>query len=440
MIGTALVLVISAVAALALTPLVRNWARARGWMDRPDGRRKLHAVPVPRVGGIAVYLSFAFSVGLILVTAPEAIGSGKVAIEACIHLVVAGGLVMLVGMADDIRGVRPAAKITVQTIAACYLYANGFQIHSLSNPFDSSTMDLGPLAIPVTVVWFVGMSNAVNLIDGLDGLAAGVGLFSTITLFIAALINGRLEAALLAAALAGALLGFLRYNFNPASIFLGDSGSLFVGFALAAFAVRSSMKSSTAIAIAAPLLALALPILDASIAVARRAIRGKALFEADGDHIHHRLVRMGLTPRRVVILLYAVAAAFGALSLLTMTEQGQVVGLVVIASSVVTWIGIQQLGYSEFGEVRRVLTQGFAFERQVIGNNVFLTDLLGRFAQAGDVRALWELLVSCASRLDFDSLDLGLAPELRARFAGSGGSVDRSWLRPGSSRPRPTGG
>jgi UDP-GlcNAc:undecaprenyl-phosphate GlcNAc-1-phosphate transferase len=343
---------------------------------------------------------------------------------------------MLVGLADDLVGVRPLVKLAVQAAAAADLYANGFQVRALSNPFDGSTVSLGMWALPVTLLWFVGMSNAFNLIDGLDGLAAGLALFSTTTLFIAALINERFEVALLATALGGALLGFLRYNFNPASIFLGDSGSLFVGFILAAFAVRGSMKSSTAIAVAAPLLALAVPILDTTISVTRRLISGKRLFDADGDHIHHRLVRLGFTPRRVVILLYAVAAAFGALSLLTMTERSKLVGVVVIASSVVTWIGIQQLGYSEFGEVRRVLTQGFSYERQVISNNVYLRDLRSRLAQAPDLDQLWRALVEAAARLEFESVEFRPEP---GRPASRLSPWPRPWSRDGTAarEPRP---
>jgi UDP-GlcNAc:undecaprenyl-phosphate GlcNAc-1-phosphate transferase len=250
------------------------------------------------------------------------------------------------------------------------------------------------------------MSNAFNLIDGLDGLAAGVGLFSTTTLFIACAINERWEIAVIAAALGGALLGFLRYNFNPASVFLGDSGSLFVGFALAAVAVRGSMKSSAAIAVVAPVMALAVPILDASIAVLRRLVRGHAVFQADGDHIHHRLIGMGLTPRRVVVILYAVAAGFGALSLLTMTAQSQIVGLVVIASSVVTWIGVQQLGYAEFAEIQRSLRHGLGNERRTVGNNVYLSSLARQFRAASDRGELWRTLVEAIARLQFCRAEL----------------------------------
>ena len=232
------------------------------------------------------------------------------------------------------------------------------------------------------------MSNAFNLIDGLDGLAAGVGLFSTTTLFIACVINERWEIAIIAAALGGALLGFLRYNFNPASIFLGDSGALFVGFALAAIAVRGSMKSSAAIAVAAPLMALAVPILDASIAVVRRFVRGDDVFRADGDHIHHRLLRMGLTPRRVVAThLRRRGGVRRPVAADDDRDRGQIVGMVVIASSIVTWIGVQQLGYAEFAEIQRSLRYGFGNERKAIGNNVYLASLTQRLRRGRGPRA-----------------------------------------------------
>jgi len=419
MLATLLVLLAAALVALALTPLVRTFARQRGWMDEPDGRRKRHAAPVPRIGGVAVYAAFVLASGLLLI--PELLGrlpeSGL--FSAWAALAVAGAAVLLVGLVDDVRGVSPWGKLIVQTLAALYLYHSGFRIGQVSNPFGAATLDLGWLSLPLTVAWFVGMSNAFNLIDGLDGLAAGIGLFSTTTLFIAAVVNERWEIVLLSAALAGALLGFLRYNFNPASIFLGDSGSLFVGLALAAFAIRGSMKSSAAIAVSAPLLALAVPLVDAGIAVLRRLISGKRVFEADGDHIHHRLLRLGFTPRRAVITLYAIAALFGAASLLTMTERSQVVGVVVIASSIVTWIGIQQLGYGEFGELQRRFLSGLHQERQALGNNVYVKALANSFAEAEHPEALWRALTQAAESLGFDSVELrpgSAIPRTRLNF------------------------
>ena len=415
--ATVLLLVVAFTTSLVLTPLVRNFARDRGWFDRPDGRRKTHRAPVPRLGGVAVYGAFVLASGLLLVIDPFGSSRGAPGAADYLHLMVACGAVMLIGLGDDIFEIGPAAKIAVQTAAAAYLFLNGYRISAISNPLGGEALSLGVLSLPLTVVWFVGMSNAFNLIDGLDGLAAGIGLFSTTTLFIASAINGRWEVVFLATALGGALLGFLRYNFAPASIFLGDSGSLFVGFALAAIAVRGSMKSSAAIAVVAPLLALAVPLVDAAIAILRRLISGRRLFEADGDHIHHRMIRKGFTPRGAVVALYGVAAVFGALSLLTMTGRGQVVGLVVIASSVVTWIGVQQLGYSEFGEVQRVLKQGLFNERQAIGNNVYVLSLRTQLEEAKDLAQLWGDLIGAASRLQFLAVHLDLRPEWQQQVA-----------------------
>jgi UDP-GlcNAc:undecaprenyl-phosphate GlcNAc-1-phosphate transferase len=403
---TLLSLVLSGVAALLLTPMVRNVARDRGWVDRPDGRRKLHVRPVPRLGGVAVFAAFALTCAFLVSLEKLGLIAADISGSAYLHLLIACAAVVAIGVVDDIADVRPAAKLVVQAIAGLYLYVNGFQVTGLSNPLTGESMELGLLSAPLTVIWFVAMSNAFNLIDGLDGLAAGVGLFSTTTLFIACAINQRWEIAVIAAALGGSLLGFLRYNFNPASVFLGDSGALFVGFALAGIAVRGSMKSSAAIAVAAPVLALAVPILDASIAVFRRFVRGDDLFRADGDHIHHRLLRMGLTPRRVVIVLYGVAACFGAVSLLTMTSKSQVVGLVVIATSIITWIGVQQLGYAEFSEMQRAFRQGLGNERRAVGNNVYLSALREQFVAASDLDRLWAVLTDAAKRLQFDRAEL----------------------------------
>ncbi len=401
-----LLLLVAALTSLTLTPLTRTFARNHGWMDRPDGGRKQHAAAVPRIGGVAVYGAFLLSSSLLLAIEPLGLAPGSALVSAYGPLLVACAAVMGVGLVDDIRGVPPAGKLLVQALAALYLYDNGFRIDTISNPIDGASLSLGWGALPLTMLWFVSMSNAFNLIDGLDGLAAGIGLFSTTTLFLAAALNERWEIVMLSAALAGALLGFLRYNFNPASIFLGDSGALFVGFALAAFAIRGSMKSSAAVAVAAPLLALAVPLVDAGIAIVRRLIAGRRVFQADSDHIHHRLLRRGFSPRGAVILLYAVAGLFGALSLLTMTEKSQVIGVVVIASSIVTWIGIQQLGYGEFVELQRRLRHGLLEERQSIGNNVYLKELKGRLQQAPDSQALRMVLVEALARLGFSAFEL----------------------------------
>ena len=432
---TVLSLAAAATSAFLVTPLVRDFARRQGWMDQPDGGRKLHVTPVPRLGGVAVFFAFASTCAVLLSLQGLGWIGAEISSHAYVHLLLACGAVTAIGVLDDIFDVRPLHKVAVQAVAAAYLFVNGYRIDAVSNPLSGNSVELGWLSVPLTVLWFVAMSNAFNLIDGMDGLAAGVGLFSTTTLFIACVINERWEIAIVAAALGGALLGFLRYNFNPASIFLGDSGALLIGFALAAIAVRGSMKSSAVVAIAAPLMALAVPILDAGIAVFRRLVRGHDVFQADGDHIHHRLLHMGLTPRRVVIILYAVAAAFGALSLFTMTSQSQVVGLVILASSVVTWIGIQQLGYAEVAEIQRTLRHGLGNERRSVGNNVYLASLTARFRTCADAVRLWATLIEVGNRLQFQRI------ELHGDEAVLGLLARRSWDAPavgGDREPRAT--
>jgi UDP-GlcNAc:undecaprenyl-phosphate GlcNAc-1-phosphate transferase len=225
---------------------------------------------------------------------------------------------------------------------------------------------------------------------------------------VAALLNDRPEIALSAAALAGALLGFLRYNFGAATIFLGDCGSLFVGFALAGLAVRGSMKSSTAIAVAAPLLALALPIFDTALAALRRLLRGRSIFEADADHIHHRLLRRGLSPMAVVILLYGVAALFGALSLLSMTGHSQATGLVMIVFALTTWVGLRQLASPELASLNETVRRALAGGDRELGEAGRFRGRDARFAHVNDLAGLWPALIEECRRLGVCGLELRL--------------------------------
>jgi UDP-GlcNAc:undecaprenyl-phosphate GlcNAc-1-phosphate transferase len=395
---------------LVLTPLIRDLALAQGWLDRPDGRRKTHRLPVPRLGGVAVHLAFALSFGAALTVFRDTSWMGPPVPAAFLHLLAACTSVMLVGLLDDLFGVSPMLKILVQAGAGLYLYHNGYQIRLVSNPL-GDPIDLGMLSLPITLLWFAGMSNAFNLIDGLNGLAAGVGLFSTSIVFILALMNDRWEIVMLSVVLAGALLGFLRYNFGSASVFLGDSGSLFVGFALAALAVRGSTKSSTAVAVLAPLLALGFPIVDTSMALLRRLVGGRRLLEPDADHIHHRIVRMGLTQQRAVVILYGVTALFGALSLLTMTGQSHATGLAAVVFTLVTWIGIRRLGYPELGEIQRLLKRGLSLDALTSTNGSPLGELRRGLLQARDLDALHAQLVAAASALGMERVTV----RLRAR-------------------------
>src|SRR6202035_335549 len=203
-------------------------------------------------------------------------------------------------------------------------------------------------------VWVIGLTNAFNLIDGLDGLAAGSALFSTFIVFVVAIFSGSSSLSLLTIVLAGAILGFLRFNFNPATIFLGDCGSLFIGFMLSALALLGAQKAATIIAVAIPVVSFGLPILETVLSVIRRLISGRPVFTADREHIHHKLLQHGMTHRQVVIILYGVSAIFAMLSLFLLWPTGSSLGLVLAVIGVGIWIGVQHLGYLEFGELARV--------------------------------------------------------------------------------------
>jgi UDP-GlcNAc:undecaprenyl-phosphate GlcNAc-1-phosphate transferase len=273
--------VLALLAALAATPLVARAARRQGWLDHPDGRLKQHATAVPRVGGLAVY--GALGLGLVAAAHPAWGAGGQGG-----PLFLAMGAVLLVGLADDLRGVGPPVKLAVEAAAAFGLCAQVGAVRAVSVPW-LGPIELGVLAWPLTVIWLIGVSNAFNMIDGLDGLAAGSGCVSASVLALLLLARGD-PAAPVAAALGGALLGVLRSNRSPASIFLGGGGSLSIGFALGALALQGAANDAGEVSLALPLLVLALPLADATLAVARRARDWRSLFAADRGHLHHRLL------------------------------------------------------------------------------------------------------------------------------------------------------
>jgi UDP-GlcNAc:undecaprenyl-phosphate GlcNAc-1-phosphate transferase len=395
---------------LLLTPLVAALARRQGLLDQPDGARKLHLLPVPRCGGVAVFGAF---VGAWCLAAALAGSGTALDLESALPLLLAATIVMLTGLVDDVRGLPPFAKILAQTAAGLLLFAAGYRVETIGVPW-GGTVDLGLLALPVTLAWIVGMSNAFNLIDGLDGLAAGVALVATVTLVAVAASNGRTTTLVLTAALAGALLGFLRYNFNPAKVFLGDSGSLTVGFLLAAFAIGGNLKSRTMIAVAVPLVALALPIFDASLAVLRRAIRGGEVFRADRDHIHHRMVRLGLTPRRAVMLLYGISVLLGSLALAILSGPKQTLWAALLVMALLGWLGVHRLGYVEVSELRQVMTNRLFSSRRATVNNLRLLEVRDEIAAAPSIEAAWAAFTRVASELGFLSLSVTFPA---ARFA-----------------------
>ena len=307
-----------------ITPMLIHAARRFGVVDRPGGR-KTHDSPTPRIGGVAVFAGFvagmafaAHTTGLLFHIPQGVYWRG---------LMFAATGLFLVGLIDDLWRLSFRWKFAAQIVAAVYVWQAGFRIDVISHPLGGD-LDLGMLSLPLTVLWIVGITNAVNLIDGLDGLAAGIALITTLTVGIIAFDRGLLGVTAASVTLAGALAGFLRYNFNPARIFLGDSGSLFLGFVLAVTSVRGSQKGTTAVAIMVPLLVLGLPLMDTGFAVLRRTLRigtrgmrtdnalryvarnYQHVFLPDRGHIHHRLLDIGLSHRNAVLVLYGVGTLF----------------------------------------------------------------------------------------------------------------------------------
>jgi len=296
---------------LGLTPLVRAMAVRFGVVDRPGGR-KVHTGAIPRLGGVAILGGIAGAVALQMAGESAwgwkaALATGSPQVIGCL----AGmAVIFVVGLVDDVVSLNAGQKLLGQVVAAGVLIASGVRIDFVSNPFGGIVV-LGLLSIPVTAVYVVGFTNVINLIDGLDGLAAGVSAIGAVTMLLLALQGNQLAAAALAAALIGACVGFLRYNFHPASIFMGDSGSLLLGFTLAAISLLGVMKSVAAIALLVPLLIIGVPVFDTASAIIRRVRHNRPIQEADRGHIHHRLLGRGFDQRQTVLIIYVWSTALG---------------------------------------------------------------------------------------------------------------------------------
>jgi len=336
----------AAVAALVLTPLVRVLAIRAGAIDVPDGRR-VHDGAVPRLGGVAVALACVAALALAPTRGID-VHALLVANGWDVAALLAGALVVVAtGVIDDTRGLGPLPKLALQIVAAVIAVHGGYGFTGVTNPLTGDFVAVGALAPLLTIAWIVAITNAFNLIDGLDGLATGVGLIASAALFAISLIEGRADAACLWATLGGALAGFLRYNFNPASIFLGDSGSLLLGYAFAVLSVQSLQKGAAAVVVVAPLLALGLPIMEVVLTFSRRALASglASVVRADREHIHHRLIARGMTQRGAVLTLYTVCAAFGTLAYLAVLESGPGNAIVVGVAAAATFVGVRALGY-----------------------------------------------------------------------------------------------
>jgi UDP-GlcNAc:undecaprenyl-phosphate GlcNAc-1-phosphate transferase len=363
----------------ALTPLVRGSSRRLGLVDRPGARRK-HVAPTPRTGGIAIVISYLVPVGILLVSPLNAADS--VNLPFVVSLLPAAFVVFATGLLDDLVGLKPWEKIVGQVFAACMAYAAGVHVSGAAGYAVP-----GLWSLPITVLWLVACANAFNLIDGVDGLASGVGLFAAFTTLAAALLQNNAALALATAPLVGALLAFLRYNFNPASIFLGDSGSLTIGFVLGCFGAIWSQKSATLLGMTAPLMALSIPLLDAGLSIVRRFLRHQPIFKADRNHIHHRLLDSGFSPRQVALVLYAVCGLAAAFSLIQTVPGNKFHGLLLVVFCVAVSIGVKLVGYVEFDTARQLVLSGTF--RHILNAKLYVDTIRPRIAAAVHPEDYW---------------------------------------------------
>ena len=359
---------ISFLASLLLTPLVRTLAFRIGAVDSP-GKRKVHRVPTPRLGGVAIVLSVSLSVAVFFASELLSTGVTPLRSEAWMPVLLGGALIFFIGVWDDIRPLRAWVKFLFQLAAALVAIYYGLYIKEISL-FGSDRFELGFLAWPITILWIVGITNAFNLVDGLDGLAAGLALIAGGTSATLFLLRGDASTALFLIILVAALAGFLRYNFNPATIFLGDSGSLVIGYSLAVTAIAGSQKQATALAVLIPLLVFGLPIIDTLLSMLRRFVGGlrmftsykapvkeqirclKRMFEADQRHIHHRLLAIGFSHRSAVLVLYLLSLGLSLLATISMLAQYRNAGIILVIVGLAAYLGIRKLGYEELTFLR----------------------------------------------------------------------------------------
>jgi len=385
----------------AVTPIVRSLATRWGVLDQPGQGPKIHERPTPRLGGLAIYAAFLLALAGLLVVENRVALYFRAQLPQVLKILGPSTLILLLGLYDDWRGANARVKFSVQAAAAALLYVFGVQITRIWNPW-GGTIELGWLSLPLTLLWLIGITNAFNLLDGLDGLSAGAALFATLTLLVAALFYQQPLLILLTTALAGAIAGFLRYNFAPATIFLGDSGSLFLGFLLGALAIEGSQKSATAVAVAIPIVSFGLPILDTLWTLIRRALSRRPLFQGDLEHVHHMLLRRGWTRRQVVLSLYAVCAVCGLFSLLFVNPQGKPIGVLLFILGASVFIFIQSLGYPEARELQHALGRTLRRPRLLTRNIQWRRTI----AELHQVRSFGEIDAALARVLEIGRIEV----------------------------------
>ena len=390
---------IATIASLTITPLTRRLCQRYQLLDVPADGRRVHTSAIPRLGGVAIYVSLLLALSTLPMVSNALTQSLRSYVPQLFITLVPATLVLVLGIYDDLRGTNATVKFVVLGLIAALFYAMGGRIEVLAVPFIGTVHFPPVISFVITVFWLVAISNAFNLIDGMDGLAPGAALFASIVILIVSLAQTNPLMIVVTLVLCGALAGFLRYNFNPASIFLGDSGSLFVGFILASLSVLSAQKATTAVAIITPILAFGLPVVDTAVTMGRRMIGRRPLFQGDGEHIHHMLLARGWSQRRVVLILYGVCALFGLLAALSTTTSSPQTGFVLFVIAVAVTIAVGQLRYHEVDELRAGVRRTVGDRRARVANNIRVRRASLALSRASTLNELFEAL---AAMLEFE--------------------------------------
>ena len=336
--------IVSFLFVVSATPFLIDFGKKHGFVDKVN-RRKIHRGAIPRIGGIGIALGTLFPLFL-LYFYNNSVSHILFGSSSNVFVIIVGGLLIsMLGLLDDIKGVGAKWKLAFQLALAVAAWMNGFAITAVSMPW--GIVQLGWLGFFFTVLWIVGIINAFNLIDGMDGLSSGISFFACITIMTLSIANDYMFVALVSAALAGAVVGFLIFNFNPAKIFMGDAGSMFIGYILAVLSLKNQSKGHTVISLLIPVIAMGLPILDTTLAFVRRFLRNQSIFVADKQHIHHILLSKGWNQRKVVLVLYGISIVFTSLSMLLIFNKDLQAFLIITVFSIVIFVLITKLGYME---------------------------------------------------------------------------------------------
>jgi UDP-GlcNAc:undecaprenyl-phosphate GlcNAc-1-phosphate transferase len=431
---------IAAILCACLTPMV-TWLAARyGLYDAPDGQRRVHEEPVPRLGGVAIVVA-AIAVAVPALT-PVPLSETEARFWA--GFLSGTGILLVVGIVDDIRGVPPLMKLAAQIAAAVAVLLGGLRPEQLAIAYGSN-IEIGWLFVPLVVLWVVAATNAYNLIDGLNGLAVGVAITACVGAAAGSLSSGQTTVLIAVAALGGALVGFLPFNFPKARIFLGDSGSMAVGFMLAVLLLRASTQPETgAVALAIPVAALFLPFLDTALAIIRRWLRDVPFAGADARHIHHRLVAVGLSQQKATVMLWALATLMMVLGVVISLSPPIIAGVTVLlgAAAIVVLVihGTSLLSYHELLVAGDVLVSGPGRARRLITDQIAAMDVCQSIDGVTSIKAMNALLAGSAARFGFVVLEVRADGQLEPRLADARAlSCRRYWrvdypLYPESSR------